>query len=69
MRFTFILLLSVAALATLSACGDTLPEQALLGAGAGAGTALILDGSVAGGALLGAGANVAYCQSYPHRCK
>ena len=68
MRFTFILLLSVVALASLSACGDTLAEQAVIGAGAGAGTALILDGSVAGGALVGAAGNVAYCQAYPGRC-
>lgn len=69
MRFNLTPMLSVAALAVLSACGNTIPEQALLGAGAGAGTALILDGSVAGGALIGAGANVAYCQTYPSRCK
>ncbi|WP_299848526.1 hypothetical protein [uncultured Roseovarius sp.] len=68
MHFTFILILSIVALASLSACGDTLGEQALIGAGAGAGTALVLNGSVAGGALVGAAGNVAYCQAYPRRC-
>ncbi|MFD1160042.1 hypothetical protein [Roseovarius aestuarii] len=68
MRFTFILILSVVALASLSACGDTLGKQAVIGAGAGAGTALVVGGNVAGGALVGAGANVAYCQAFPGRC-
>lgn len=58
----------VAALSALAACGDTLGEQALYGAGAGAGTAAILDGNVAAGAALGAGANVLYCQQNPGKC-
>ncbi len=68
MRFTFILALSVLALASLTACGDTLGEQAVIGAGAGAGTALVLDGNVGAGALVGAAGNVAFCQTYPDRC-
>lgn len=68
MHFKFKHMLSVVALAGVAACGDTLAEQAVIGAGAGAGTALILDGSVAGGALVGAAGNVAYCQTYPGRC-
>ncbi|MCB1312850.1 MAG: hypothetical protein KDK29_13695 [Sedimentitalea sp.] len=58
----------VAGLSALAACGDTLGEQALYGAGAGAGTAAILDGNVAAGAALGAGANVLYCQQNPGKC-
>ncbi len=58
----------VAILSALAACGDTLGEQALYGAGAGAGTAAILDGNVAAGAALGAGANVLYCQQNPGKC-
>jgi len=54
--------------ATLSGCGDTLPEQALIGAGAGVGTAAILDGSLGTGAIVGAAGNVAYCQAYPGKC-
>ncbi|WP_135501863.1 hypothetical protein [Roseovarius aestuariivivens] len=57
-----------ASVATLSGCGDTLPEQALIGAGAGAGAAAVVDGSLATGALVGAAGNVAYCQSNPGRC-
>jgi hypothetical protein len=52
----------------LAACGDTTVEQALLGGGAGAATSAVLDGNVAAGALVGAAANVAYCQKYPTRC-
>ncbi|MBZ8118976.1 hypothetical protein KUD11_09985 [Roseovarius sp. LXJ103] len=53
---------------TLAACGDTLPEQAIIGAGAGAGTAAVLSGSVLAGAAVGAAGNVAYCQTFPDRC-
>ena len=60
--------ISGAALLALAGCGDTLGEQSLLGAGAGAGTAAVLDGNVAVGALLGAAGNVAYCNRYPERC-
>ncbi|MCG6901192.1 MAG: hypothetical protein LJE68_00785 [Rhodobacter sp.] len=52
----------------LAGCGDTFAEQSLIGAGAGAGTAAILDGNVAIGALVGAAGNVAYCNQYPDRC-
>ncbi|MRU14273.1 hypothetical protein FDP25_02405 [Roseovarius sp. A21] len=52
----------------LAACGDSVPEQALFGAGAGVGTAAVLDGSLAAGAVVGAAGNVAYCQAYPDRC-
>ncbi|MHA3913380.1 hypothetical protein [Halovulum sp. GXIMD14793] len=60
--------LSFAALLALASCGDTIGEQALIGAGAGAGTAVILDGDVATGAVVGAGANVLFCQRYPSKC-
>ena len=62
------LLLAGIAAASLAACGDTLGEQGILGAGAGAATAVALDGNIAAGALVGAAANVAYCQKYPARC-
>ncbi len=58
----------LALLGGLAACGDTVGEQALLGAGAGAGTAAVLDGNVVGGAALGAGANIIYCQENPGKC-
>lgn len=54
--------------AGLSACGDTLGEQALYGAGAGLGAAAILDGNVYTGAALGAAANVVFCQENPSSC-
>lgn len=47
----------------LVACGDTGIEQALIGAGAGAGTAAILDGDLLTGAAVGAAGNVIYCQT------
>ena len=68
MRFKPLLLASVAALA-LAGCGNTVGEQALFGAGAGVLGAAALDGNIAGGAILGAAGNVAYCQAYPHMCR
>ncbi|WP_417720968.1 hypothetical protein [Salipiger sp.] len=56
------------ALLGLSACGDTLAEQGLIGAGAGAVTAKALDADMATGAVVGAAGNIAYCQRYPSRC-
>ncbi len=53
---------------TLAACGDTPLEQGLIGAGAGAGTAVLIDGNPVTGAVVGGVANVAFCQRYPHRC-
>ncbi|WP_090028141.1 hypothetical protein [Lutimaribacter saemankumensis] len=62
------ILFAVASTAALAGCGDTALEQSLMGAGAGAAGAAVLDTSLAGGALVGAVANVAYCQQYPSRC-
>ncbi len=56
------------ALTGLAACGETLGEQAVIGAGAGAATALALDGNIAAGALIGAGANALYCNQNPGAC-
>lgn len=53
----------VLGLATLSGCGDTAIEQAVFGAGAGAGTAAILDGNILTGAAVGAAGNLLYCQT------
>ena len=61
-------LLAMLALVALSACGDTIPEQAVLGGGAGAITGAVVGGSVLTGAAVGAAGNVAYCQVYPGRC-
>lgn len=52
----------------LAACGDTLGERAVIGAGAGALTASAIDADVATGAVVGAVANAAYCNQYPERC-
>ena len=53
----------------LHACGDTFGQQALIGAGAGAGTAavVVLDGNVATGALVGAAGNVALLPELPRK--
>ena len=61
-------LVAIAALGFTAACGDPAVEQALMGGGAGAAASLVLDGNVATGAVVGAAANVAYCQKYPTRC-
>ena len=54
-------IVAVASILALSACGDTLLEQGLMGAGAGAGAAAILGGDTPTGAVVGAGTNI-YCQ-------
>ncbi len=56
------------ATALLSGCGETLTEQALMGAGAGVGAAAVTKGDLGAGALIGAVGNVAYCQKFPSRC-
>ncbi|WP_108884978.1 hypothetical protein [Pseudoprimorskyibacter insulae] len=56
------------ALTALGACGDTLGEQAILGAGAGTAGAVVTNGDPVTGAVVGAAANVAYCRKYPSRC-
>ena len=61
-------LAAVASLLLVTACGDTTVEQALMGGGAGAATSILLDGSIATGVVVGAAANVLYCQKYPTRC-
>ena len=53
----------------LMACGDTALEQGLLGAGAGAAGAILTGGDAATGAVIGGAGNLAYCQTYPDRCK
>ncbi|MBC7181606.1 MAG: hypothetical protein H5U14_16180 [Roseovarius sp.] len=60
--------LGVLALGALVACGDTVPEQALIGGGAGALTTAVVGGSVITGAAVGAAGNVVFCQAYPNRC-
>ena len=57
-----------AVLLFLAACGDTFAEQALIGGGAGAATAVVLSGNVVAGALIGGAANTVYCKSNPGKC-
>ena len=57
------------AFAGLAACGDTPGEQALIGGGAGAATAVVLDGKPFTGAVLGAAGNLLYCQTNPGKCQ
>ncbi|MCC6006658.1 MAG: hypothetical protein JJU40_03170 [Rhodobacteraceae bacterium] len=59
----------VAAVLGLAACGNSVPEQALFGAGAGALGAAALGGNAATGAVVGAAGNVLYCQQFPHLCR
>ncbi len=61
-------LLCASALAALVSCGDTTGEQALIGAGAGAATAAVLDGNLVTGALIGGAGNVIYCNENPSKC-
>ena len=59
---------AAAGLAGLAACGDTATEQALYGAGAGAATAVVLDGNLFTGAVVGSAGNLLYCQTNPSEC-
>ena len=59
---------AAAGLAGLAACGDTPLEQGLFGAGAGAATAVVLDGNPFTGAVLGSAGNLLYCQTDPGKC-
>lgn len=61
--------LAVAACGALAACGDNIGEQALAGGAVGAGAAAITSGSLLQGAAIGAGANLAYCQLNPGKCR
>lgn len=67
MRIKLIALM-LAAAGGLAACGDTPAEQALYGAGAGAGTAAVFNGNVLAGAAVGAAGNLIYCEENPGRC-
>lgn len=52
----------------LAACGDTIGEQALFGAGGGFLGAAVVGGDPVLGALVGATANVLYCEAGPGNC-
>lgn len=69
MTAIFRLTLATLTLSALAACGDDLAERSVIGAGAGAGAAVVLSGGLAAGALIGAGGNVAYCEAYPSKCR
>lgn len=60
--------LVLALVAGLAACGDTVGEQALFGAGGGLVGAALIDGNPIVGAAVGTAANIAYCQQYPSKC-
>ena len=66
MRFTAAV--SIIALLGLSACGRTMGEQALIGAGAGTVAAAAVGGSLAAGAVVGGAANTIYCQEFATSC-
>lgn len=53
----------LATCAGLAACGDTVGEQALLGGGAGALGAVVLDTNPVVGAAVGAAGNLLYCET------
>lgn len=66
MRFSRFIL-AAATCAGLAACGDTTGEQALLGGGAGAVGAAVLNADPLFGAAVGAAGNVLYCKTQ-HNC-
>lgn len=62
------LITTLALCAGLAACGETVGEQALYGAGAGMVGALVFDSDPIVGAVAGAAANVIYCEAGPGNC-
>jgi len=62
-------IIAMACAVGLASCGETLGEQLIYGAGAGAAGAVVTDGDVATGAVVGAAANAAYCQANPGACR
>ncbi|WP_083445188.1 hypothetical protein [Ruegeria sp. 6PALISEP08] len=62
MRFSRLILVA-ATCAGLAACGDTTGEQAILGGGAGAVGAAVLNADPLFGAAVGAAGNVLYCKT------
>ncbi|MGR3550401.1 hypothetical protein [Pseudooceanicola sp.] len=69
MRKAKFIAVALVGFAGLAACGDTVGEQALAGGAAGVGTAAVTNGNLGTGAVIGAAANVAYCQSNPGACR
>lgn len=61
-------ILSIAACASLVACGQSLGDQAIGGGAIGAGAAVIAGHSALQGAAIGAAGNIAYCQLNPGKC-
>ena len=53
----------------LAACGQTVGEQALLGAGVGAVGSAAVGGNALTGAVVGGAANTLFCQANPGRCR
>ena len=54
--------LALVAALGVSACGDTVGEQAIIGGAVGAGAAAVTSGSVVTGAAVGAAGNVLACE-------
>lgn len=53
----------------LAGCGNTLGEQALFGAGAGAVGSAVVGGDPILGAAIGAGGNILVCQAHMRNCR
>jgi len=53
----------------LAGCGNTVGEQALFGAGAGAVGSAVVGGDPLLGAAIGAGGNVLICQANMRNCR
>lgn len=57
------IILALIAATGIAACGDTIPQQAAVGAAVGAGAAVLTSGTLLQGAAIGAGASVVACQT------
>ncbi|MEP1768654.1 MAG: hypothetical protein ABJJ53_18700 [Sulfitobacter sp.] len=62
------IILACVAATSIAACGNTVPQQAAVGAAVGAGAAVVTSGAVLQSVVIGAGASVVACQTKLVNC-
>jgi len=62
------IILALITAASLAACGNTVPQQAAVGAAVGAGATALAGGAVLQGAAIGAAGTVVACQTELVHC-
>jgi len=62
------IILALTVVASIAACGNTVPQQAAVGAAVGAGATALAGGAVLQGAAIGAAGTVVACQTKLVNC-